>query len=311
MSSGQSQQAKATDKVEISTQPPFIWPEARYSAGNGRYQTHPPTKSLFQSASLISGVIVGAADGTIQWLEDLCKDGKERKIVLILVLYPAGPTRAIHLNKLRELCDRQSDRPTKLEVRLLPTENLVEARAVISTYPPTVIQAHDGQTGQTVLTIGSNGDAGFGPIRNGSLNLVFRPDDGLRNAWRLWFQYALEVSAPLTVQAQEIPHLVPPEGDAAARDLWDKFKATCAIKAEGVGEKPKVNKDTGEVIRDPKDENKGSWDGDQTALSEVAQALQAVYAGGWLVTVDETTRIKPFTIPVGLVGRAITNSLSL
>jgi hypothetical protein len=40
------------------------------------------------------------------------------------------------------------------------------------------------------------------------------------------------------------------------------------------------------------------WDDGKTALDPLAQKLQQVYARGWFVTVDETTRIKPLAIPV-------------
>jgi len=41
------------------------------------------------------------------------------------------------------------------------------------------------------------------------LNLVFKPDDAVRDEWRRWFQYMFDVSAPLNTETCDIPQLTP------------------------------------------------------------------------------------------------------
>ena len=60
----------------------------------------------------------------------------------------------------------------------------------------------------------------------------------------------------------------------------------------------KVDPETGEVTEEPDGTPTDPWDGDDTRLDPLAQKLQQIYAHGWLVTMDETTRIKPLAIPV-------------
>jgi hypothetical protein len=59
-----------------------------------------------------------------------------------------------------------------------------------------------------------------------------------------------------------------------------------------------VDPKTGEILTDKNGEKVAAWDEGVTALDPLAQLFQQVYASGWLVTVDEATRIKPLTIPV-------------
>src|SRR5262249_29152996 len=85
---------------QLSIEPPFIWPESRIHAGLATYTDNPPARKLFADGNLISGLLVGAADETIKWLEELLVMDIQRRICLVLVLFPAGPTREAHLRAL-------------------------------------------------------------------------------------------------------------------------------------------------------------------------------------------------------------------
>ena len=56
--------------------------------------------------------------------------------------------------------------------------------------------------------------------------------------------------------------------------------------------------ETGDVLTEATGQDVAAWDDGKTALDPLGQVFQLVYASGWLVTVDEATRIKPLTIPV-------------
>ncbi len=82
---------------------PFIWPEARAHSGQAVYQKLPPFEDLIAGADFVSGVLVGAGDRTIQWVQDLAGRAGSCKISLVVVVHPAGPTLQEHLVSLELL----------------------------------------------------------------------------------------------------------------------------------------------------------------------------------------------------------------
>lgn len=282
----------------LAAKPPFIWPDARIHAGLACYKEHPPARRLCAGGDLISGVLVGAADEAVRWLDELLHREGKRRICLVLVLFPAGPTREEHLRAIDRLQDSCTEGEKTLDVRLLPMAHHLDDDCERAILPPTVIQTHNTETGCTVMSIGSVGDAGHDPVSVGSMNFVFQPDDAMRDAWRRWFQYVLSNAAPLMADTLQIPLLVPAKGDPAAARQWEVFERTCQAANLAESAKPTVDPETGEVKTDADGQEVVAWDEGKTALDPLAQAFQQVYAGGWLVTVDEATRIKPLTIPV-------------
>jgi hypothetical protein len=216
----------------------------------------------------------------------------------VLVLAPAGPTREEHLGAIEAMQEDHREGDRTLEVRLLPMDDDfgVDFRRAI--LPPTVIQAHNTQTGRTVMSIGSVGDAGCDRFFPGSVNFVFKPDDAMRDAWRKWFQYVFSSAAPLHPHTCRIPHLAPAAGDVEAARQWAMFQAICQPQGAEACNGVVVEPSTGEVVKDAGGQNVVPWDGGQTALDPLAQVFQHVYADGWLVTMDQATRIKPLRIPV-------------
>ncbi len=279
------------DKLEVI--PPFIWPESRIHTKQRHYSSLPPFESFIANADLINGVLVGVTDQSIHHIIELTQ--QPCRMLFVVVLYPGGPTRASHLKSILKW---QIDiEPWELHVRLLPVSRLYEDDYEKMVLPPTIIQACHFETKKTTLCIGSVGDIGLDPINPASFNVVFQPDDALRDKWRNWFQYLFSRSAPLTSDTACIPHLVPAIGDLAAAVLWKTYQQACQQTQNGSLPTITVDENTGEVVTvdgkpvDP-------WDSGETALDPLAQKLQEIYAHGYLVTVDETTRIKPLTIPV-------------
>ena len=276
--------------------PPLVWPEPRAQAGQARYDAQPPFEILLRSCDLIAGLIVGASDPTVKWLDGLFHEGRNRRASLVVALFPAGPTREEHLLSLKLLQSQVTAADRFLEIRIVAASRAFSSDFEKPILPPTTLLAHDTSTGKSWLCIGSVANVGKDEVRPASFNAVFQPDDALRDQWRRWFQYVFSCAAPLTPQTVRIPHLVPAQGDPAAAEAWAAFQAQC-LKAEA-DELPAVDAQTGEVTAEPDGTPVKAWDDGATALDPLAQRLQQVYARGSLVTVDETTRIKPLAIPV-------------
>jgi hypothetical protein len=226
---------------------PFIWPEARILAGLARYADSPPSRKLVTDADLISGILVGAAEETLRWLNELLCKEEARRICLVLVVFPAGPTREEHLRALYLLQASHARSEKMLEVRLLPVADQFPGDCKRATLPPTVVQAHNTQTGRTVMNIGSVGDAGCDPVCLGSLGFVLQPDDALRDAWRRWFQFVFSSAAPLTKHTLQIPYLVPARGEPEAARQWQAFESACQEQVLPGLQATTIDPATGEV----------------------------------------------------------------
>ena len=283
---------------KLPVKPAFIWPESRVHAGLAAYADQPPGRQLFTGADLISGLLVGVDDEAITWLDELLRSAPKIQIHLVLVLFAAGPTREAHLRSIDMLRKSIDGIEKTLKVHVLPMAELFGPDFKRMNLPPTVVQAHNSTTGQTVMSIGSVGDAGHDSFSVGSLNFVFHPDDAMRDVWRQWFQHVFSSSAPLSDATVQIPHLVPAKGDAEAARLWEEFAQACRALNAADGPGPAVDPVTGEILSDANGEKVVPWDAGITALDPLGQIFQQVYAKGWLVTVDEATRIEPLTIPV-------------
>jgi hypothetical protein len=282
----------------LTSEPPLIWPDTRWLAGDRRYESLSLLERQFESADLIAGVLVGAADATVQWLAGLLGQQRPRRIKLSIVVYPACPTREKHLRRLMQLQTEFTGQERELQVRVLPATRAFGADFEKMVLQPTVLQAFDSGTGRTLLCIGSVGDAGRDMPNLASFNVVFHPDDALRDAWRRWFQYLFSSATSLSSTTVRIPHLIPAPGDPAAAVLWTAFEQACWGPQPGQNTQPQVDLETGEVTAEPDGTQVKPWDDGKTALDPLAQKLQQAYAHGWLVTVDETTRLKPLDIPV-------------
>jgi len=211
-----------TDQKEqpvLISEPPLIWPDTHWLAGDMRYETLSLLERQFESADLIAGMLVGAADATVQWLAGLLGQQRPRRIKLIIVVYPACPTREEHLRRLMQLQTEFTGQERELQVHVLPAARAFGADFEKMVLQPTVLQAFDSCTGRTLLCIGSVGDAGHDIPNLASFNVVFHPDDALRDAWRRWFPYLLSSATSLSSTTVRIPHLIPARGDPAATTL--------------------------------------------------------------------------------------------
>lgn len=282
----------------LPCEPPLLWPEPRVLADLACYEDQPPYRVIFEKSNLIAGVLVGTAKGTIEWLKAFLSADVERSVMLVVVVYPACPTREEHLRELNNMQDRFIGQQKKLTIRILPAQRLYGYDFESMTLPPTVIQGIEKDSGKTSLCIGSIGDLGNDDMMLSSFNMAFQPDAGLRDTWRRWFEYLYNSAVPLTEDTSEIPHLVPATGDIEAAKQWEAYEQLCNGQGPLKVREPKVDQKTGEIIADADGRKIEPWDGGNTRLDPLAQRLQKIFSQGFLVSLDETSRLKPLAIPV-------------
>lgn len=277
--------------------PPFVWPEPRIHTNDAKYVTLPPFEKFMSDADLIAGALVGVTDKTVQWLETIMANVRPRTVKLVIVLYPASPTREQHLLSLQRLQEKIIVPGKVIDVRLFPLNrvygNGYEQMALL----PTILQA-TSTDGKTMFCIGSVGDTGRDAVNLASFNIVFQPDDALRDSWRRWFEHLFTRAARLTPETVHIPHLTPAIGDPAAVELWDAYKRNCLNRGTAPLPPPKVELKTGETTHEGDGKLVTAWDNNRTKLDPLAQRLVQVYAQGCLVTIDDSTWINPLDVPV-------------
>lgn len=256
---------------------------------------------LFRQLSdseLISGVLVDVADETVKWLESIMEDNIERRVSLVIVVYPACPTRDVHLKQLniiQQMCNRSRK---NVDIRILALSRKYGDDHEVFALPPTIIQAYFSNNEKTIFYIGSTGFMNHPSTDPKRFNLFLNPDSILQNEWRNWFQQLLDHSPSLNEDTMAIPYLIPAKGDMEAAIKWKEYQNKCHAKAN--------QKKTGEInlFETEEGENKEeikkdrSWDGGLTALDAIAEELSHTFSQGYLVTTVESTRIKPLSIPV-------------
>ena len=291
----------------VANLPPFLWPDVRMRAGRAPIERPPEVMKQLTAGDLISGVLVGAGDQAVRWIQELSqRTERPRTVRLVLVIYPACSTRSEHLLALQLYQASLSQSPHQISIQVLPVETMTRKDRHIQNMPPSVIHSHDKRAGRGLMWIGSTGDLGADPLFPASFNALFEPDAALSDSWRKWFQYIQAVSIPLSAESARIPDLAPARGDPAAIDLWRAYCENCLPDHAGTLAAITVDPETGEIVQNADGEKPEPWDGGALALDETAAFIERLYAGGVLVTVNESTRIKPLSIAVKakLLGQA-------
>lgn len=285
---------------ELAGIPPYIWPDSRTLIGLKKYKSIPPFKSILWNASLIGGTVVGVTEETVQLLRQLLDEVELCRLKLVFLVYPACPTRKKHLVDLKALQEQYTDpdRLSRVEFKVLPVSCRYGEDYEGFELVPTILEAVDRRSGKTTLCIGSNANLGMNHSDLWSFNTVFHASDAHCESFRRWFQVLFSASGQLNDSTVNIPHLVPAKGDPEAGRAWAEFVGVYTDDEELGAQSVEIDPSTGEVVADSNGLPVEEWDGGETKLDSLAQKIQEVYANGYLVTVDETTRIKPLTIPV-------------
>lgn len=283
---------------------PHLWPGLPVSLPTGEEIGGAAWRTFLSSSTLVGGVVVGAGDATVEWVRRFLAGPGPRRLALVLAVEPAGPTSRRHLESLLNVVRGVTSESVNVEVRILPLESLVQRGRRLVASPPSVIQAYDQATGRCLLSFGSVGDMGSGPVLPGSVNCAFLADVELRAAWRRWFQRFFEAAAPLDAETARIPDLVVPRGSEGGATAWEDFKATCARTTERPEDLDWLDTASGSAVGNEGEPAGGTpasaadWDGGALAPDVLADEMRRVYASGWLVSVDEASRIKPLQVPV-------------
>jgi len=285
--------------ADTQLHPSHLWPERRMPTGHAPIQHPPEAIKQLGEGNLISGILVGTGDKAIQWIQELSNQSdRSRSAHLVLVIYPACSTQSEHLMALQLHQASLLQSSHKISIRLLPVESMARENRHIQSIPPSVIHSYDKESGRSRMWVGSVGDLGADPLCAASFNMLFEPDAGLSDSWRNWFQCVQGVSVPLTADTARIPDLAPARGEPAAAELWRAYCKNCIPGPEKAAATITMDPKKGEVIETAEGETPESWDGGALALDETAMFIERLYAGGVLVTVNESTRIKPLSIAV-------------
>jgi len=107
--------------------PPFVWPDPRVFGGSHAYTSAVPYDSVISRARGLAGVVTGVDLRGARWLAELVSN-RNLQSRLVIVLYPACPTRAEVLDALhavQSIVPEPTGRvpgPALVELRLLPFE---------------------------------------------------------------------------------------------------------------------------------------------------------------------------------------------
>ena len=282
---------------------PFIWPDVRRLAGCSG--PAPDLDALLAESDLVLGVVHGFTDVGVGRLKKILAkeptashngNGKpsspstEKKVRLIVTVYPTCPTTSDVLLALLQLQTSHAS----LEVRIVTCDLWSGPENTVAFY-----KAVD-----SVPTVLFGSSASFEDVSDepNHLTLAFSPEPILAAEWQKWFDVKWLKAARLTEQRAIIPALVIPEGTLEAAQKWAAYEQLCVDEQDGE-ELVEVTVDpvTGEVTAKAADGTPVttvSTDNKLPKVSPVYRKLAQLLDMGHLVSVDKTTRILPFEVPV-------------
>ncbi len=210
--------------TDLGHELPFVWPDSRKLADCAG--PTPDIDSFLAESQLVLGVVHGLTDVGVARLDKVLTpkgisrrngDGQavpspDKKIRLIVTLYPTCPTKTDTLVGLLQLQSAHSS----LEVRLFTCEMLARPENTLAFY-------RSSETIPTVL-VGSAASLESSAHHPSNLTLGFLPEPILAAEWAKWFDVRWLLAARLTERRAIIPNLVLPEGTLEAAQEW---KAGC------------------------------------------------------------------------------------
>lgn len=220
---------------------------------------------------------------------------------MILAVYPGCPTRT---RQLSQLLDIQSELEPRIQFRVLPMTSSAGA-------PANCLVANPKDQSGLVLLFGTTPNFGISTPDQTHLNLVFRADQLLSEAWIPWFDCKWEQAAPLNRATVRIPPLVPVAGSKSAADQWRDYCELCTPP------KPRISVTTpaGNLNAPRQSGRTSSVSGgtfnssnmDDQLPSElimsykhdpIADRIRYLLEKGKQIMVAQTTSIAPFEVPI-------------
>lgn len=273
----------------LSPDPPFVWPEPRVAVGLRTYEHEPPFNDLVRNAASVVGLVSALSDHGIDVLESWLRETANLRIRLAMGVYPACATRTEDLERLLRLTESHGDR---LEVRIYACLSAMDR-------PTNALCVIDGITGAAHLAAGSSENLGFDSHADGKVNLVFRAEPALVEAFSRYLDFQWTRAAELSTQGvRSIPALAVPGGDAEGARLWMEYVTACG---EGpTREVAQVDSATGDVSVTAGGSQADSVTKEMNVprLDPVAARIAQLYNKGLLVSIDKLSRIPPLDAPL-------------
>ena len=277
------------DEIKLPCKPPLLFPEPRVLAGVANYNEIPYAGTL-SSAKCILGAVYGIDEDGASWLEKQLYDNPAIQCRIILMVYPACPTREDTLMKLLEL---QNTMANRIRFAIYPV-------SFFTGYPANALLITCTE-GKNYLCTGSSPNFGLGNEWSGEANFVLEVDAALSQQWQVFIDYMWCMSSPLNIETARIPKLIPAEGSKEAAEIWRQYMGFFpgeSIFANG----PEVDVDplTGEVkaVENGKIVPLVTSEMNLSPYSPQLVELGSLYNQGSQVIVDKLTRIGPLDAPV-------------
>lgn len=270
---------------------PFVWPEPLVSAGVTQYASALPFDAVARSALSVFGV-VSAIDATaLDWMDGYLSGNPEVKLRLVVSIHPTCRTTEADLQNLLRLVEHHGERA---DCRMFPEVSLQDRSSNLLCLC--------GADGHTAIALGPTENMGFAPVSPSQANLVTTVTAATFEACRKWFDYLWNVSGVLRPElVAAMPHLVLPEGDQTAAQLWDDYRQQCLSLAPVDQVQVVLNPETGEVelvdgYNYPAESPTDAMG--VPKLDPLSDNVARMFELGALVSVDKQSRIPPLEAPV-------------
>ncbi len=270
---------------------PFVWPEPLVSAGFTQYASALPFEVVARAALSLFGVVSAIDAQAVDWMEGYLSDNPKAQLRLVISIHPTCRTTEADLQNLLRLVERHGERA---DCRMFPEVSLQDRSSNLLCLC--------GADGQTAVAVGPTENMGFAPASPSQANLVTTVTAATFEACRKWFDYLWNVSGVLRPElVAAMPHLVLPEGDQTAAQLWQDYRQQCLSLAPVDQVHVVLNSETGEVElvdgynypAESPTETMGV-----PKLDPLSDSVARIFELGALVSVDKQSRIPPLEAPV-------------
>lgn len=270
---------------------PFVWPEPLVSAGFSQYESALPFDAVARSALSVFGVVSAIDAQAVDWMEGYLSDNPKAQLRLVVSIHPTCRTTEVDLQNLSRLVERHGARAA---CRVFPEASLLDRSSNLLCL--------FGEDGQTAISVGPTENLGFAKASPSQANLVMAVTAATFEACRKWFDYLWNLSGALQPElVAAMPHLVLPQGDLVAAQLWSDYREQyLSLDAENAVQAV-LNPETDEL--ELVDEyNCPAESPTETMgvpkLDPLSDAVARVFELGALVSVDKFSRIPPLEAPV-------------
>jgi hypothetical protein len=270
---------------------PFVWPEPLVSAGFSQYASALPFEAIARTALSVFGVVSAIDAQAVDWMEGYLSDNPKAQLRLVISIHPTCRTTEADLQNLLRLVERHGQRA---DYRVFPEASLLDRSSNLLCLC--------GADGQTAMSVGPTENMGFAQASPSQANLVTAVTAATFEACRKWFDYLWAIAGPLRPElVAAMPHLVLPQGDLVAAQLWDDYRQQCLSQDAQDTVEAVINPETGEVelvdgYNYPAESPTEAMG--VPKLDPLSDAVARVFELGALVSMDKVSRIPPLEAPV-------------